>query len=29
MTLVEVQIFIAFHPAVSAVCAGAVGACIG
>lgn len=29
MTLVDVQIFIALHPAVSAVCAGAVGACIG
>ena len=29
MTLVDVQIFIALHPAVSAICAGAVGACIG
>jgi len=29
MTLVDVQIFIALHPAVAAVCAGAVGACVG
>ncbi len=29
MTLVNVQNFIALHPAVSAICAGAVGACIG
>ena len=29
MILVDVQIFIALHPAVSAICAGAVGACIG
>ena len=29
MTLVDVQIFIALHPAVAAACAGAVGACVG
>ena len=29
MSLTELQIFIAFHPALAAVCAGAVGACVG
>ncbi len=29
MSLTDLQIFIAFHPAVAAVCAGAVGACVG
>jgi leader peptidase (prepilin peptidase)/N-methyltransferase len=29
MSLTELQIFIAFHPAIAAVCAGAIGACVG
>lgn len=29
MSLTELQIFTAFHPGISAVCAGAVGACVG
>ena len=29
MSLTDLQIFIAFHPAVAAVCAGAIGACVG